>query len=175
MSAHHSARGYGPPIALAVAALFMSSGASAQAAANSPQASEAKGAPARVQAAPVATTARRARRDPRTGEFFDGPVEGPSAAPSDAQEPGIVSDGRPDEMNALMLDFMQRRQAEPATGARAGSGMSLGADSLTASIVTRASDGRLVVQCVPGESEAAHRLHAPSVNLKALREASHVK
>lgn len=175
MSALHLAWRYGPPITVAVAALFISSGASAQAAATSPQAGEAKEAPARVQAAPVASTARRARRDPRTGEFFDGPVEVPSAAPSDAQEPGIVGDGRPEEMNALMLDFMQRRQAEPATGARAGSGMALGSDSLTASIVTRAADGRLVVQCVPGESEAAHRLHAPAVNLKALRETAHVK
>lgn len=175
MSALHSAWRCGPPITLAVAALFMSAGVSAQTAAPSPKASEAKEAPARAQAASSASTARRARRDPRTGEFFDGPVEAPSAAPGEAQEPGIVSDGRPEEMNALMLDFMQRRQAEPATGARAGSGMSLGADSLTASIVTRAADGRLVVQCVPGESEAAHRLHAPTINLKALREAAHVK
>lgn len=175
MSAPNSAGRYGPPIALAVAALFMSGDVSAQTAATSPRASEAKEAPARVQATPVASTARRARRDPRTGEFFDGPVEVPSAAPSSAQEPGIVSDGRPEEMNALMLDFMQRRGAEPATGMRAGSGMSLGADSLTTSIVTRAADGRLVVQCVPGESEAAHRLHAPAVNLKALREAAHVE
>ena len=174
MSALHLAWRYGPPITLAVAALFISSGASAQVAASSPKAGEAKEAPARVQAAPVASTARRARRDPRTGEFFDGPVEVPSTAPSDAQEPGIVGDGRPDEMNALMLDFMQRRQAEAVTGAR-GSGMALGSDSLTASIVTRAPDGKLVVQCVPGESEAAHRLHAPAVNLKALREAAHVK
>jgi hypothetical protein len=134
-----------------------------------------KQAPARVQTAPVESTARRARKDPRTGEFFDGPVEAPSASPSDGQEPGIVSDGRPEEMNELMLSFMQRRQAEPVGEARAGSGMSLGADSLTASIVVRSPDGKLVVQCVPGESEATHRLHAPVVNLMALREAAHVK
>lgn len=174
MAAIHLAGRHVPPIALAVAALCISSGLSAQTAATSPQVREAKQAPASVQAAPAASNARRAKRDPRTGEFFDGPVEAPSAAPADGLEPGIVGDGRPDEMNALMLDFMQRRQAEAVTGAR-GSGMSLGSDSLTASIVTRAADGRLVVQCVPGESEAAHRLHAPAVNLKALREAAHVK
>jgi hypothetical protein len=175
MAALHLAGQHVPRIALAVAALCISSGASAQTAATSPQTSAAKLAPASVQSAPAASTARRARRDPRTGELFDGPVETPSASPDDGLEPGIVSDGRPDEMNALMLDFMQRRQAEPAANARAGSGMSLGADSLTASIVTRTADGRLLVQCVPGESEAAHRLHAPAVNLKALRETANVK
>jgi hypothetical protein len=175
MSALPSAGQHGPRIALAIAALCISSGVSAQTPATPLQASEVKPAPARVQLAPVEAMARRARKDPRTGEFFDGPVATPSAAPGDGLEPGIVSDGRPEEMNELMLDFMQRRQAEPVGAARAGSGMSLGADSLTASVAVRGADGRLVVQCMPGESEAAHRLHASPVNLKALREAAHVK
>jgi hypothetical protein len=155
--------------------LCISGGVSAQTPAASPQANEVKQAPARVQTAPVESTARRARKDARTGEFFDGPVEVPGAAADGAAQPGIVGDSRPEEMNELMLSFMQRRQPEPVAGARAGSGMALGADSLTASMATRAPDGPLVVQCVPGEAEAAHRLHAPAVNLKALREASHVK
>jgi hypothetical protein len=168
MSAIHPTGRHGPRIALAVAALCISGGVSAQAVApnpTTPAAREAAPAAARLQAAPAAPAARRARKDARTGEFFDGPVEVPGATMDGAAEPGIVGDSRPEEMNELMLSFMQRRQPEPVAGARAGSGMALGADSLTASMV----------QCVPGESEAAHRLHAPAVNLKALREASHVK
>ena len=175
MSLNRSMGRPGPRIALAVAALCFSGGVAAQAPAPAKPAGESAQAPAKLQPAPLASTARRARRDPRTGEFIDGPVEVPEVTAGAAAEPGIVSDGRAEEMNALMLGFMQRRSAEAADGALSGSGMSLGADSLTASVATRAPDGRLVVQCVPGESEAAHRLHARAVDLKALREAVHVK
>ncbi len=126
----------------------------------------------------AADAGRRVRRDPQTGEFIDGPVEAPAAAPQarsarpQASPPAIA---RPEEMNELMLQFMQRSGAQPIPGGR---GLSLAPRHLSSTVVVRQADGSLASECVQGESAAEHRLHAPRVDvngIKAQREVRHAQ
>jgi hypothetical protein len=125
----------------------------------------------------AAEAGRRVRRDPQTGEFIDGPVEAPAAPQARSARPqgAAPSIARPEEMNELMLQFMQRGAAQPMPGGR---GLSLAPRHLSSTVVVRQADGSLASECVQGETAAEHRLHAPRVDfngLKAQREVRHVQ
>jgi hypothetical protein len=150
-------------MAVAAAMLCVPGAASAQ--------QSATGA-ARAEVAPAqsAQGGRRAVRDPQTGEFIDGPGE--TAAPQartlrpQSAAPAVT---RPEEMNDMMLQFMQRTRTQTVPGNTRA--LSLTPRHLSSTVVVRQADGSLSTECVTGETAAEHRLHAPRVDLQSLRGA----
>jgi hypothetical protein len=161
-----------PPLLALTAALCTGTALAAPAAEPTQTAPDASAAHDTTQRTDAASANRRAVRDPQTGRLIDGPL--PDAASSPSRAARSAAPARPlkaEEMSPLMLQFMQRTQSESRRMEGGARGVSLTPNHLSSTVVVRTPDGRIVSQCVAGETEAQHRLHATPVDLRGLQAA----